>query len=128
MTVEVGRACDEIRHIERQEPVAIEASRMALRQHKGLVDPAPLVDVAEIGARIETIVTAGAEDQPAGVGAPVVERLCIFGVRLFHGAAFSGSEIQQVEVCLMMPDAELSVVSKRIADKTSVVGRTREAD
>ena len=38
----------------------------------------------------------------------------------------SRRQIKQIEISLVMPNAELSVVGERIAEITSVVGRTRE--
>ena len=55
-----------------------------------------------------------------------MERFRVLGVRLFHDAALSRREVKQPEVGLVVPDAELPVVGKRVAEETSVVGRTGE--
>ena len=127
-TVEVRRTNDEIGDVEGQEAVAVETARVSLGQHKGLSNMALCIDMTEIGSREETIVTTGAEHEPAGVGAPVVERLRIVGVGTSHGTAFSRFQVEQPEVGLMVPDAELSVVRERIAQESSVVGGTGERD
>ena len=77
MTIEASGANDEIGHIEGIETVAIETTRIALRQHKGLADNALGIDMAKIGAREKAVVTTGAEHEPARIGTPVVERFRI---------------------------------------------------
>ena len=126
MSIEMGGTSNEIRHIEGEEPVAVETTRISLRQHKGLGDLAIGIDVTEIGTREEPVVTAGTEYYPARVCAPVVERFCVVRVCFSHGAALSCREIEQIEISLMMPDAELPVVGKRVAKETSVVGGAGE--
>ena len=64
MTVEMCRSNDEIRHIERQETVAIETAWITLWQHKRLADIALCIDVTEIRAREESIVTTGTKHHP----------------------------------------------------------------
>ena len=86
--VEVRRGDDELGDVEGKETVAIETARMALWQHKGFGDRPLGIDVTEIGTREEAVVTARAEHKPAGVGAPVVERLGVVGVSRSHGAIF----------------------------------------
>ena len=122
------RTNDEIGDVEGQEAVAIETARVSLGQHKGLSNMALCIDMTEIGSREESVVTTGAEHEPAGVGAPVVERLCIVGVGTSHGTALSCLQVEQPEVGLMVPDAELSVVRECIAQESSVVGGTGEGD
>ena len=117
----MSRSYDKIRHIERQEAVLIETSWVSLRQHKGFGDNAFITDVTEIGPCKESVVTTGAEYEPARVGTPVVERLCFLGISFCHRTALSGREVKQVEVCLMMPNAELSIVRECIAKEASVV-------
>ena len=84
MAVEACRSCDEVRHIERHEPPPVETPGIPLRQHEGLGDIPLLINMAEIGTREESVVAAGAEHEPAGVRAPVVERLRVVGVGAFH--------------------------------------------
>ena len=55
-----------------------------------------------------------------------MERFRIPRVSSFHDAALSRREVKQPEVGLVVPDAELSVVGERVAEKASVVGRTGE--
>ena len=127
-TIEARRGDDEVGHVEREETVAIETARIALRQHEGLGDYTVGIDMAEIGPCEEAVVAAGAEDEPARVGAPVVERLRIVGVRRRHGAGNACSQVEQPEVGLMMPDAELSIVGECVAEEAAVVGGTGEGD
>ena len=122
MTIEVSRTDDEIRHIEGEETFAIETAGIPLRQHKGLSDNALVVNVTEIGSCEEPIIATGTQHEPAGVRAPIVERLCIVGVRWTHRTALSCSKVEQPEIGLMMPDAELSVVGKCVANESSVIG------
>ena len=77
MTIETGRTNDEVRHIEGKETVAIETTRITLRQHKRLGDVPLGIDVTEIGPREKTIITTRTKHHPARVCAPVVERLRI---------------------------------------------------
>ena len=65
MSIEMGGTSNEIRHIEGEEPVAIETTRIPLRQHKGLGDLAIGIDMTEIGASEEPVVTTGTEYYPA---------------------------------------------------------------
>ena len=83
--VEARGGDDEFGDVERQEAVAIELAGIALRQHEGLADAAVGIDVTEIGTCEESVVAAGTDDEPAGVGAPVVERFRIVGVGGGHG-------------------------------------------
>ncbi len=126
MTVKLGWPNDEIWRVKGEETVAIETAWIALRQHEGLGDTALDIDMTEIGSCEEAVVTTGTEHKPARVGAPVVERLRIVRVSLSHGAALARSEVKQIEVSLVVPDAELSVVGECVAKETTVVGRTRE--
>ena len=82
MTVETGGSGDEIGDIEGEETLTIETTGIALRQHEGLADITLGIDVTEIGARIESVVATGAQHEPAGVGAPIVERLGVGGIGL----------------------------------------------
>ena len=77
LTIETRGGDDEIRHVEGQETVAIETTGITLGQHKSLADNALGINVTEIGTRKETIVATGTQQEPARVGAPVVERLRI---------------------------------------------------
>ena len=124
--IEAGGAGDEIGYIEGKETPTIETAWIPLRQHKGLGDSALGINITEIGPREEAVVATGTEDKPARVGAPVVERFGIFRVGLGHRMALSSSEVEQIEVGLVMPDAELPVVGKCIAKETSVIGGTGE--
>ena len=83
--VEMCGGNDELGYVEGQETVAVELAGIALRQHKGLADAAVGIDVTEIGTGEESVVAAGTDDEPAGVGAPVVERFRIVGVGGGHG-------------------------------------------
>ena len=104
--------------------------------------------MAEIGTRIEAVVAAGTQHEPAGVGAPVVERLGVVRVGCGHRTCGSppygprggfitlagtsvpigGRQGDYPQVGLMVPDAELSVVGERVAKETTVVGWTGEGD
>ena len=55
-TVEAGRGDDEIGHIEGKKTLAIEATGVALRQHKGLGDSSLSIDVTEIWACKKTVI------------------------------------------------------------------------
>ena len=57
ITIEARRTDNEIGHIERQETVTIETTRIALWQHEGLGDDALGIHMTEIRSREETIVT-----------------------------------------------------------------------
>ena len=57
MAIEVSRTNDEIGHIEGQETVAIETTRISLRQHESFADNALGINMTEIGTREEAIVT-----------------------------------------------------------------------
>ena len=124
--VEVYGGCDELRHIEGEETVAVELSRIALRQHKGLGNGATGIDVTEIRSREETVVASGTQNKPARVGTPIVERLRILRVGRCHGTALSRSKVKQPEIGLVVPDAELSVVGERVTEETAVIGRSGE--
>ena len=126
--VEARGGDDEFGDVERQETVAIELAGIALRQHKGLADAAVGIDVTKIGTCEEAVVTAGTDDEPAGVGAPVVERFRVVGVGRGHRTALAGSEVEEPEVGLVVPDAELSVVRERVAQEPAVVGGSGEGD
>ena len=126
MTIKASWSNDEIGNIEGKETVAVETTRTSLRQHEGLGDNAIGIDVTEIKARKKTIVATGTQHEPARVGAPVVERLGVVGVGPIHKAVFAGREVEQPEVGLMMPNAELAKVGERVAEETSVVGRSGE--
>ena len=126
MAIEASGAGDEVRHVKRQETVAIETARIALRQHKGLGGNAVSINVTEIGAGIKAVVASGTEYEPTGIGAPVVERLGILRVCPVHGTALSCSEVEQIEVGFVVPDAELSVVGERVAQVSAIVGGTGE--
>ena len=82
--VEAGGGDDELGDVEGEETVAVELAGMALGEHEGLADAAVSVDVTEIGTGEESVVAAGTEHEPAGVGTPVVERLSIVGIRAGH--------------------------------------------
>ena len=126
MSIEAGGGNDELGHVEGEETVAIETARVALWQHESLRDNTVGVDVTEIRTGEEAVVTTGAEHEPAGVRAPVVERFGVVGVCPSHRTGNACSQIEQVEVGLVMPDAELSVVGERVAEETPVVGGTGE--
>ena len=126
MTIKASGTSDEIGHIERKETLTIETTWISLRQHKGLGYPALGIDMAEIRPCEEAVVATRTKHHPARVGTPIVERLCIFRVCTCHGPALSCREVEQIEVGLMMPYTELSVVGERIAKEAPVVGRTRE--
>ena len=55
-----------------------------------------------------------------------MERFGIFRISLSHWAALSCREVEQVEIGLMMPDAELSIIGECVAKETPIVGGTRE--
>ncbi len=80
MAVELRGSSDEIGHVVGKETLAIETAWILLGEHEGLGDGTLGIDVAEIGPREETVVATGAEHEPAGVGAPVVEGLGVGGV------------------------------------------------
>jgi len=126
MTIEVSGGDDKFGYIKGKEAVAIEAAWIALRKHEGLGDNAIGINVTEIGACEETIVATGTEHEPARVGAPVVERLGVGGVDLGHRAALARLQVEQIEVGLVVPDAELAVVGECVAEETTVVGGTGE--
>ena len=126
MTVETGGGGDEIGDIEGEETLTIETTGIALRQHEGLADITLGIDVTEIGTGEESVVATGTEDEPTGVCTPVVERICIAGVGFIHGAALICGKVEEMEVGLMVPDAELSVVGEGVAKETTVVGGTGE--
>ena len=56
--IKTCRGNDEIGYVEREETLAIEASRIMLWQHKCLADCAIGIDMTEIGACVETVVAA----------------------------------------------------------------------
>ena len=124
--VETRGAGDEVGHVERQEALAVEAAGIALRQHEGLGGNAVGIDMTEVGPRIETVIATGTQHEPARIGAPVVERLCVHGVGLGHRAAFSGREVEKVEVGFVVPNAELAVIGECVAQEAAVVGGTGE--
>ena len=126
MTVETSGGGDEVGDIEGEETLTIETTRIALGQHKGFADLPLGIDVAEIGTGEEAIVATGTQDEPTGVCTPVVERICFLGVGFIHGAALTCSKVEKIEVGLMMPDAELSVVGEGVAKEPTVVGGTGE--
>ena len=57
LTIEASWTDDELRHIERKETVTIETARILLWQHKRLAYIALCIDMTEIRARDEAIVT-----------------------------------------------------------------------
>ena len=126
LAIEAGGRNDEVGHVEREETVAIETARIALRQHECFGDTPFGIDMTEIRTREETVVAAGTEYEPTGVGAPIVERLRILGIGPVHRTTLPCSEVEQIKVGFMMPDTELSVVGKRVAKETAVVGGTGE--
>ena len=128
ITVELGWANDKIGHIEGKETFAVETARVALRQHKGFADIPLGIDVTEIGPCEQPIVATGTKHEPTGVGAPVVERFRSLRVGSSHKMALSCREVEQIEVGLVMPDAELSVVGEGVAQEMSVVGGTGEGN
>ena len=77
LTIETRGGDDEIGYVEGQETVAIKTTGIALGQHKSLADNALGINVTEIGTRKEPIVATRTQQEPARVGAPVVERLRI---------------------------------------------------
>ena len=64
MTVEIRGGNDEIGHVERKETLTIVTARVTLWQHERLADIAPCIDMTEIRACEESVVTTGAEHQP----------------------------------------------------------------
>ena len=125
-TVKMCWPYDEIGNVVRKEALKIETARIALGKHEGLANSPVVINVAEIGAREEAIVATGTEDEPAGVSAPVVKRLGVGGVGLRHRATLSCSEVEQIEVGLMMPNAELPIVRERVTEEATVVRGTGE--
>ena len=73
MTVETGRTNDEVRHIEGKETVAIETTRVSLRQHKSFGNITFSIYVTKIGSCEEAVVTTGTQYQPSGVCTPIME-------------------------------------------------------
>ena len=65
MAIEMSRADDELGHIEGKETVGIETAGIALGQHESFCDTAVGVDVTEIRAGEEPVVTAGTQHEPA---------------------------------------------------------------
>ena len=126
MTVETGGGGDEIGDIEGEETLTIETTGIALRQHEGLADITLGIDVTEIGTGEESVVATGTQDEPTGVCTPVVERICVLGVGFIHGAALICGKVEEIEVGLMVPDAELPVVGEGVAKESTVVGGTGE--
>ncbi len=64
-TIEMGRTCDEIRHVIGIETVTIELAWMALGQHKGLADMSLCINVTEIRSRVKTVVATRTQHKPA---------------------------------------------------------------
>ena len=64
ITVEVGGPDDKFGHIEREETLAIETARIALRQHKGLANAPVCINMTEIRTRIETVISTGTQHEP----------------------------------------------------------------
>ena len=126
MPIETSRTNDEIRHVEGKESFAIETAWISLRKHEGLTDNPLGIDVTEIGTCEEPVVTTRTKHHPARVCAPVVERFRVFRVSLSHRAALSCRKVKKIEVGLMMPDAELSVVGECVAKEMSIVRGTGE--
>ena len=114
-TIKTSRGDNELGDVKGQETVAIETTGIALRQHKGLADNSLGIDMTEIGTCKKAVVATGTQDKPTRVGSPVVERFRIVGIGSSHGSALTCSEVEQIEVGLVVPDAELSVVGERIA-------------
>lgn len=65
MTIEASGSNDEIGHVEREEPLAIETAWIALRQHKGLAHDTFRINMTEVRTRKETVITTGTNHEPA---------------------------------------------------------------
>ncbi len=99
-----------------------------LGQHERLGAAALVVDMGQVETRVEPVVAAAGEEEPAAVRAPVVKTLCTRTVHLVHCSAFACLHVEQRKAGLRMPDGEVAVVSLGVHDLTAVVGRAWPAD
>jgi len=97
---------------------------MALRKEERLADVTLVVDGSEVEAGVETVTTAGGEDEPVAVAAPVVPGVGVTTVGSGQRMGLARLEIQQPVVGFLMPDREAAVVAHREHDVFAVVGRT----
>ena len=117
----------ELGGVERLQVVVVEC-RMLLRQAEGLVRPAFLVDVAEVGLAVEAVVALRGEDKPAAVRAPGVVGVALGAVHDGEAVCRPRCQVHHLKVCLGVPDGECAVVGHRVEQEAAVGRDARVAD
>ena len=90
--------------IEREKQRAVVAFRIPLRQHKRLSANTVLIYVTQIQTGVEPVIPTTGEYEPAAGRIPIVETLRVFAVHFINRPSFSGLQVEQPEVGLMVPD------------------------
>ena len=86
------------------------------------------VDITEIRFAIEPIVTLGGKDQPAGVARPGMVGVAPWTIDHLHRIDASCFQVHHLQVRLLMPDREGTVVCNGIDQVSAVGGDTGVAD
>ena len=121
MGVEVDLPLREVGGVKRVEALRVVLLRVALRQEEWLRESAAVVDLGQVEARVEPVVAAAGEDDPARVRRPVVIAVGLVAVHLRQLAGLARAEVEQPLLALVVPDGEVAVVGEGEQEPSAVV-------